>query len=368
MKKSIDSSISQLFLKTYLAGRPIRSRLAFAPMTTYSSLPSGQINPEELPYYERRSKGGYGLVLTAACCVHPSGLSFDGQWRCDSDEFLESLASVAKVINGAGANSILQIHHGGRMAPSKFCGEPVSASAIPAVRPNAETPRELTTQEIEELIDAYAQAANRAYRAGYHGVEIHGANTYLLQQFVSPHSNRRDDEYGQDRLLFSKKIIERVSDSVPDGFILGYRFSPEEIETPGIRLQETNQLVNMLADSPLHFLHISLGSYDKLSNDQPELGPLTSLVSSWIAGRKPFMTSGSMKSMESLQLALELGADYFAIGRQAIIEPDFPEKIKNGESIRQKYPRKNSLELLTMPTSLDHKILTLEGWFEVEPE
>ena len=123
--------------------------------------------------------------------------------------------------------------------------QPVSASAIPAERPGAETPRALTTEEVKKLIASYQQATLRAIKAGFDGVEIHGANTYIIQQFFSPHSNKRNDEWGgglEKRFKFINDLVDAVTEAVDNSgvsnFIIGYRFSPEEFETPGIRLAD----------------------------------------------------------------------------------------------------------------------------------
>ena len=187
-------------------GLTLKNRLVVAPMTTYSSYEDGTVRETEPPYLRRRAEGGFGLVMTAACYIHPTGQAFDGQWGCERDDRHPSLKSMADAIHEGGAAAFLQIHHGGRMCPSRLCGRVLSASAVPATRPGAETPEAMSEDEIWTMIEGYAQAARRAVEAGYDGVEIHGANTYLIQQFVSPHSNRRDDEWGQDRLKFSREV------------------------------------------------------------------------------------------------------------------------------------------------------------------
>ncbi|RYG29858.1 NADH-dependent flavin oxidoreductase, partial [bacterium] len=153
-----------------------------APMTTYSSQPDGVLSADEEPYLERRAKGGFGTVTTAACAVHPSGKAFIGQWASWSDEFIPSLRRAVEAIRRGNpdALAILQIHHGGRSCPQDLPeGGPIAPSAIPAERPGSSIPREMTAEEIVRSVDDYAQAARRGIEAGFDGVEIHGANTYL---------------------------------------------------------------------------------------------------------------------------------------------------------------------------------------------
>jgi len=348
---------------TLPGGLELANRFVVAPMTTYSSLPDGIISPDELPYLQRRAAGGFGAVMTAACCVHPSGWAFRGQWQCSDDRFMESLKSVADAIHAGGSKAILQIHHGGRQCPPDLAGgECVSASAIPSERPNAPTPRALEDVEIREIIDAFAAATDRARRAGYDAVEIHGANTYLLQQFVSPHSNRREDEWGQDRLKFPLAVTDACL-AAANGLPIGYRFSPEEPETPGIRLDDTLALVDALAKRPLAFLHISLRRYDQPSIHGGE-EPIVTPILRQIAGRVPLITVGSVKTMADARAALDLGPQMVAVGRSAISEPEFVESLAAGREARSTVPRGDFATELTLPRGLADKIEAVEGWFE----
>ena len=186
-------------LRLPVSGVELPNRLLMAPMTTYSGHPDGTISDGEVAYLRRRAAGGFGAIITAACYVDRAGQGFVGQWGCDREERLPSLQRAADAIRSAGAVAILQIHDAGRMSdPQILEGPPRSASAVAALRPGALLPRPLSHAEVLASIAAFAAAARRAVQAGFHGVEIHGANTYLPQQFFSPHSNRRDDAWGGD--------------------------------------------------------------------------------------------------------------------------------------------------------------------------
>lgn len=349
------------------SGLTLKNRLVLAPMTTYSSYPDGNLRESEEPYLESRSEG-LGATMTAACYVHKSGHAFEGQWACSGDAFLPSLARGAEAIHRGGAAAILQIHHGGRQSPSRLCGRSVSASAIPSERPNAEVPAELTNAEIEELIAAFAKAAGRAKAAGYDGVEIHGANTYLLQQFVSPHSNRRTDRWGQDRTAFSVAVTEAVLAEVGPRFAVGYRFSPEEVETPGIRMADTEALLERLCNLPLDWLHISLGDFRQSSLNKEFEEPTLTRVLRAIDGRVPLIGVGSVKTVTDAQACLDMGAEMVAVGRAAITERDWGRRALTGETPRLKFPRQGAAEMLTLPEGLVNRILNAPGWFELEDE
>ncbi len=348
-------------------GLTVPNRIVLAPMTTYASLPDGNIDPAELPYLQRRAEGGFGLVITAACYVHSSGHAFKGQWACSDDEFLPSLKSVADAIREGGGKSSLQIHHGGRSCPGELCGgQPISASDIPFDRPGAEVPRAMTEEEIVRTIADYAAAALRAKKAGFDSVEIHGANTYLLQQFVSPHSNRRTDDWGQDRLKFPLAVTDAVLAAVGDDFPIGYRFSPEEVETPGIRIGDTEKLIDALLERPLSWLHISLRDYKGASMVGDFEEPTLARIAQRINHRVPFIGVGGIKTLEDAQAALDLGADMVALARLGISEPEWPKKAFSGEPIRQKIRLAGMEETLTIPPGLARRLESVTGWFETE--
>ena len=333
-------------------------------MTTYSSFPDGNIDPEEIEFLRRRAKGGFGTIITAACCVHPSGWAFAGQWQCSEDRFLPSLKSVADAIRGEGSAAILQIHHGGRECPPELCGgQSVSASAIASPRPNSVAPRALTEDEILEIIDAFGQATRRAAEAGFDGVEIHGANTYLLQQFVSPDSNRREDAWGQDRLKFSKAVVDSVLSHATQGFTVGYRFSTEEPQTPGLRISDTEALIDALCATKLDFLHVSLRDYRQLSMHEAFPEPVLDRVVSLVKDRKPLIGVGSVKTIEDAQAIWDAGADLVAIGRTAISDPEWPQ---HPSEPRTKIPRGDFAKELTIPAGLAKRIESVDGWFERE--
>ena len=370
--------VDRAFLHTLAKLKPLISPISLnnlelkngfivAPMTTYSSLDNGIISPNELPYLARRAQGGFGAIMTAACYVHPSGKAFTGQWGCDNDDKLDSLSQVAKAIQENGAKAILQIHHGGRQCPPALAGgECISASAIAAENPKAIIPREMTDDEIERTIQDFAQAARRAKQSGFDGVEIHGANTYLIQQFVSPHCNRRTDKWNADDLLFPKRLVETVLAEVGPKFPVGYRFSPEEPETPGIRLETTKRLLNELCNFPLSFLHISLRSYDQVSIHEEGTEPTLKQIHQHLAGRLPLFGVGSIRSAEDVTKSLSLGANALAIGRGAICDVDWVTHYQNGEPIRSTLSKIDFPEAYILPAGLAKRIAEVPGWFDFD--
>ena len=182
---------------TLRSGMELKNRIVMAPLTNWSSNEDGTVSDAELAYYIHRAKG-VGMVITACAYVTPNGKGFAGEFSAHSDEMIPSLRRLATSLKEQGTKAVMQIFHGGRMCPPELVpnGEIVSASAVAAEQEGASVPRELRDQEIEEIIHAFGEATRRAIEAGFDGVEIHGANGYLIQQFFSPHSNRSTDKWG----------------------------------------------------------------------------------------------------------------------------------------------------------------------------
>ncbi|RID84518.1 NADH-dependent flavin oxidoreductase [Peribacillus asahii] len=365
---------------TFANGVELKNRIVMAPMTNFSSNPDGTVTEEEVNYYARRSKG-VSMVITACTYVTPNGKGFRGEFGGDSDEMIPSLKQLAKGIKEQGAKAVLQMFHGGRMCPPELVpnGEIVSASDIPAEKGGASTeepaikPRALTESEVEEIIDAFGETTRRAIKAGFDGVEIHGANGYLIQQFFSPHSNRREDRFGgslEKRMTFPLAVVDKVQNVVKEHaqspFIVGYRFSPEEPETPGITMADTLALVDALADKDLDYLHVSLTEFfstPRRGVDDVNKTRIEYLLET-INNRVPLIGVGSIYSADDARKAFETGVPLLALGRELIIDPDWVQKVAEGredEIVTQ--IDKSKQEQLVIPDPLWNAIIHTPGWF-----
>jgi len=355
----------------------LRNRVVVAPMTTWSSNENLTVSDEEAKFLGARSKGA-GMVVTGCTFYSEEGQGFENEFYAGSDEFIPSLKKLADAIKTGGAKAVLQIFHAGRMGmPTK---ELVSASAIKPTHSHfgpieeAPTPRELTNEEVWGLIDGFYHTTRRAIEAGFDGVEIHGANTFLIQQFFSPHSNRRDDEFGgslEKRMRFPLELVKAANraknEFANEEFIIGYRFSPEEMENPGITLEDTLALVDKLSEEDITYLHASLGHYKATSmRDKEDKRLIGKLVSDKIGGRKPFIGVGSIYTKEEAEEAIsEIGYDLIAIGHAIVTDKDWVEKIEKGITPNRKI-RINHLEEQVIPKKLGNAINAFTGWFEID--
>lgn len=354
----------------------IKNPIVMAPMTTFSGNIDGTVSEAELSYYKARSKG-VGIVITATTYVSPSGKGFPGQFAAYNNSFLPGLKKLAETIKGEGALAILQMFHGGRMAMSTEIPEAqtISASAVAPERPGSITPREMTEEEIQKIIKDFGKTAKLAMDAGFDGVEIHGANTYLLQQFFSPHSNRREDAWGgsiEKRMKFPLAVITEVKSIVKanggDNFIVGYRFSPEELENPGITLEDTLLLIDVLADQGLSYLHGSFMDFWQSSmRDKLNTKPIICKILNQIHGRVPFIGVGSIHTPKDAIKALDAGVEFIALGREIIMEPEWVNKVEIGKTSEIRTTlNKDDREYLDIPEPLWNAIMSKPGWFPIK--
>lgn len=366
----------------FRSGVQLKNRIVMAPMTNFSSNPDGTVTDAELSYYARRSHG-VGMVVTACAYVTPNGKGFHGELGADSDEMIPSLRRLANTIKEQGAKAVLQIFHGGRMCPPELVpnGDVVSASAVqaeegpPPAMPRP-IPRELTESEIKSIIDAFGEATRRAIEAGFDGVEIHGANGYLIQQFFSPHSNRRTDSWGgslEKRMSFPLAIVDEVKKVINKHakrpFLLGYRFSPEEASTPGITMSDTLEFVDALSDKELDYLHVSLMDFwskprrGVVGNSRSRL----ELIQERVGNRVPIIGVGSIRTADDALKALQSGIPLIALARELIIDPDWVNKILEGrESEIATTLSQHDQKRLVIPDPLWQAIMNTPGWFPVE--
>lgn len=341
-------------------GAVLKNRFVLAPMTTYSSNKDLTLSDEEEIYYNSRSKQ-FGMVITAATAVSKNAQAFDNQISIRDGRYLDSMKRLANSIKKEGAKAIVQLHHGGRMnQPNLYSNQDIVApSAVKADREYCVTPRELKTGEVYDILDYFTNATKLAIKAGFDGIELHGANTYLIQQFFSPHSNQRDDEFGgsrEKRLRFILELVERVLSVkrkyATKDFIIGYRFSPEELETPGITLDDTLYLIDELAYKDIDYLHISLGNFKQTSlRDKNDIVPIITKIKERIDNIIPIIGVGRIESLEDVAQCKTLGYNLFSIGFPALSDPQVIEHLQNNEGIN-KVVSKESL----LPTNLYNKL------------
>lgn len=331
---------------TFRSGVTLKNRIVIPPMTETMSFHDGNVTSDELNYFSIHT-GGAGMFVTPVANVNALGKGFEGQLSVAADEFIPSLSQVAHTIQQNGTKAILQIFSAGRMSNSRILRgkQPVSASAIPAPRPHSETPHALTETEIEQTISDFGNAVRRAIIAGFDGVELHGANTYLLQQFFSPHSNQRTDRWGGSlakRMLFPLAVIQCsqqvIAKYATKPFLLGYRISPEEVEQPGIRIADTLAFIRVLREQKLDYLHVSMGDAWRTSlNDKNDPQPLIEKIKAAAGPNLPLISVGNLRTPAEVEKVMAAGIPLAALGRESLAEPHWVQKVQAGEAAQLRY-------------------------------
>ncbi|HHK5573699.1 TPA: NADH-dependent flavin oxidoreductase [Neisseria cinerea] len=331
-------------------GVTIKNRLVVAPMTHFGSQADGLISDQERTFLKNRAVD-MGLFITAATLVQKDGKAFHGQPEATGEHCLDSLKETAQILQQQGAKAILQIHHGGAKAMDDLLDglDKISASAS-----ESEHAREATAEEVEALIASYAQAADLALRAGFDGVEIHGANGYLIQQFYSAQSNRRNDQWGgslENRMRFPLAVIDAVvavrEKHRCNDFIIGYRFSPEEPGDDGLTMNETGALIDALVQKPLQYLHVSLWEFDKkIRRGGDTAQTRMQFIHERINGKLPLIGVGNLFTADQILAAYETGwAEFIALGKTVMINPHIATQIREG--------REDEIETQLDPTRAD---------------
>ena len=365
------------------SGREIANRFVIAPLTTDSSHEDGTATENELEFVRRRAANGFGATISSAAYVEQDGRSWQGIGAAH-DGHLSSLRRLAEAMRAAGGLAILQIYDGGRIAKPEWIGEDRlrAASAVASLRPGAKTPRAMATDEVASLIENFRDAASLARKAGFDGVEIHGANHYAVHQFFSPRANHRNDKWGgtlSKRMNFPLAVAQAVRDALGPRLIAGFRVTPFEAEADGYTLEDSKLLCKELARLNLDYISVSLDDYRRSrpvgetrvydrpveKSYTPAESPITEFARV-IAGRSAVMASGGIKTCIDAEGAMTLGADLVAVGRAVVVDPEWLSKVrsKSEPSILAGLPKdeREIAQALSIPPRMVDYLLSRPGW------
>lgn len=309
----------------FTRGPAMKNRFMLAPLTNTQSHADGTLSDDEFRWLTYRAQGGFGLTMTCAAHVQRIGQGFPGQLGVFGDEHLPGLTRLATAIKAAGSIAAVQLHHAGMRSPKDLIGEaPVCPSD------DEETgSRALTLAEVEQLVEDFVAAAVRAEKAGFDGVEIHGAHGYIICQFLSPTLNRRTDRYGgspENRARILHEIIDGIRARCRPDFNLGLRLSPERFDLELAEIRDLAQAV--MTQGQIDYLDMSLWDVAKEPNEEAFKGrTLMSYFTELDRGNVRLGVAGKIMSAQTARECLENGADYVLIGRAAILHHDYPQKV-----------------------------------------
>lgn len=319
---------------SFAHGPTAPNRVMLSPLTNQQSHADGTLSDEEFTWLVMRAEGGFGITTTCASHVLQRGQGFPGQLGCFSDDHLPGLTRLAAAIKARGSLALVQLHHAGLRSPVELTGH----SPVAPFDDGETGARALTTAEVEGVVEAFAAAALRCQRAGFDGVEVHGAHGYLLCQFLDAERNRRDDRYGgtpENRSRIFLEVVEAVRERCGEGFLLAVRLSPERF---GVSTAEVVELYRRLvATGQVDLIDLSLWDVFKEAIDPAFEGRrLVDLFTALDRGATRLGAAGKLYAGADLRAGLEAGLDLVVLGRAAITNHDFPRLVEADPDARMR--------------------------------
>ena len=293
--------------------------------------------------YKRWAEGGTGLIITGNIMVDPKGTAEPGNIVFDKNSNMEILKDWAKQGQQHGAKVMVQLNPPGKQVPKTKAKETVAPSTIPlgnGLNKLFSTPRALTTSEVEELVQKFVTSAKVAKEAGFSGVQIHAAHGYLISQFLSPHDNRRTDKYGgslENRMRFLKEIYLGMREELGKDFTIGIKINSTDFKEDGLTEEDSLKTIIELANLGLDFVEISGGTYER-----PAMMGATSKSTNQVFFAEyskklkqkieiPVVVTGGIRSINAMNTLLnDNTTDFIGIARPLTIDPNIPNKIKQG--------------------------------------
>ena len=293
--------------------------------------------------YKRWAEGGTGLIITGNIMVDPKGTAEPGNIVFDKNSNMEILKNWAKQGQQHGAKVMVQLNHPGKQVPKTIAKETVAPSAVPlgnGLNKLFSTPRALTTSEVEELVQKFVTSAKVAKEVGFSGVQIHAAHGYLISQFLSPHDNIRTDKYGgslENRMRFLKEIYLGMREELGRDFPIGIKINSTDFKEDGLTEEDSLKTIIELANLGLDFVEISGGTYER-----PAMMGATSKSTNQVFFAEyskklkqkieiPVVVTGGIRSINAMNTLLnDNTTDFIGIARPLTIDPNIPNKIKQG--------------------------------------
>jgi 2,4-dienoyl-CoA reductase-like NADH-dependent reductase (Old Yellow Enzyme family) len=316
--------MSQLFEElTFKRGPAMKNRFMLAPLTNQQSHADGTLSDDEFTWLTMRARGGFGLTMTCAAHVQKEGQGFPGQLAAFDDRHLEGLSRLAAEIKRHGSIANCQLYHGGYRCPKEVTGiQPMGPSAD-----EESGSRAMTTEEVQATVESFIGAAVRCERAGFEGVELHGAHSYLICQFLSPDLNRREDQYGgspENRARLLNEIIAGIRSECSDDFQIGVRLSPELM---GVHMQDMIDLAaELMAGGLIDFLDMSLWDcFKEPAEEAFKCRPLIEWFTEIPRHGVRLAVAGNIRTPQDAERAMAAGVDSVMLGRVAILHHNFPD-------------------------------------------
>ena len=329
-----------LFSPFKIGSVELKNRLFVPGMGTNLAEHNGEAGEKLIKYYTERAKGGFGLIITECSAISIEGKSLINECGVWGDELIPSYRRLTSSVHEAGAKIFMQLRHTGRETELHYTDgiQPVSASQIPC--PNCQTmPHEMSNEEVYKMVDTYIEAAERAKKMGFDGIEVHAAHGYLPAQFLSGHANKRTDEFGgtlHNRMRFLRLIIQGIKQKLGSDYPLIIRISGSEKIMGGLEIQEVKAVSRMCESEGVDAINVSMATYGSIKYciGSSYLDPGYEVE--YAAQVKkcvniPVMTVGRITDPELADTIIADGSvDMVGIGRQSICDPHFARKVQEG--------------------------------------
>ncbi len=319
----------------------LKNRFVVPPMGTNFGNYEGYVTDRMIQYYAARARGGFGLIIIEVTAIDPKGRAIAGQVGLWKDDQVEGFRRLMDAIHANGGKVLVQLHHCGRQTapPTIYNMTPEAPSRIPCPVMGA-MPDEMSNERVWEVIEQYGDAAARAEKAGADGVEVHGAHGYLIAQFMSPHANKRYDEFGGDfegRMKFPREIFRNIRKKTNDDYVMTFRFGYDEKVHGGRTLEESVNVARMAEEEGVDALHISIMTYASMqymsaSGEMPHgfnQFP-TKVIKEAVS--IPVISVGRYTPFEAEGALLNGCADFISFGRASLADPELPNKVIAGKT------------------------------------
>lgn len=330
--------MTRLFTPINIGPITIKNRFMMAPMENGLAAPGGFVNDKIIKFFEERAKNEVGIILTGSVGVSPEGRGLPTQLSIYDDQFISGLKELTDAVHQAGSLIGAQIYHAGRQASEAITGiQPIAPSAVPCVIVGND-PREMTVEEIDEMREKFVQGAKRCVEAGFDMIEVHFAHGYLLHSFLSPHSNKRTDEFGgclENRMRFPMEVLKEIAEVCKDKAAVTIRISADEYLEDGLKFDEVMTVCQHAVEAGAQAISLTAGSYDSVEYtiqpmfiDQGFLVPFSSKLKEIV--NVPVIVAGRLNSAELIEKIMDNNdADMIAIGRGLISDEEMIVKLKN---------------------------------------
>ena len=337
----------KLFEKGRIGNVELKNRLVMTPMGTNLAELDGTVGPAMLAYFEARAKGGCGLIMPEICRVNEAtGAGMLRQISATSDKHIPSLAKLASTVHKYGSKIFIQLHHPGREGVSTLIGgQPCVSASDRMCKVSMQETRPMTLEEIHELVGQFGDAALRCKKAGIDGVELHCAHGYLLQQFLSPYTNKREDEYGgsfENRMRIVLEIIEDIRAKCGKDYPLGCRVSVDEfLNTIGvtedyIHIEDGIRIVKTMEAAGIDFVDVSCALYETglmavepISFPQGWRKDFVKAVKDNVS--IPVIAVSAIREPAVAAAFIDNGiVDFVAMGRSWLADPEWGKKVQEG--------------------------------------